>query len=71
MSGDLPLTADPEAIGKLARALAFICGEEHPATVAMQRAAASGAPADIKQARARFVQLKSGDRQAALAMIAS
>jgi len=50
--------------------LVFICGPAHPATVALQAAAASGSERDIKNARARFLKLKPGERKAALTMIA-
>jgi hypothetical protein len=63
-------TIDREAMGRLAKALAFICGPEHPTTVALKAAAASGAERDIKNARALFLKLKPGDRRAALAMLA-
>lgn len=56
-------------MGRLAKALAFICGPSDPVTVALQKAADTGAAADIKQARALFMKLKPGDRRAALAMI--
>jgi hypothetical protein len=64
-------TAAPDvgAMAKLARALSFICGGDHPTTMAMQKAAASGDAEDIKRARALFVQLKPGSQKAALAMI--
>ena len=61
---------DRDAMGKLAQALAFICGAEHPTTVALKAAAASGSERDIKNARALFMRLKPGDRRAALAMLA-
>ena len=35
-------TIDRDAMGKLAQALAFICGAEHPTTVALKTAAESG-----------------------------
>jgi hypothetical protein len=60
---------DPDAMGRLARALAFICDPEHPATVAARKAAESGAERDIKAARGLFLKLKPGDRRAALAML--
>ncbi|HUU67793.1 MAG TPA: hypothetical protein VMW57_11035 [Methyloceanibacter sp.] len=60
---------DPAAMGRLAKALAFICGPEHPTTVALHKAAESGAERDIKAARALFLKLKTGDRRAALAML--
>ena len=60
---------DAAAMGRLAKALVFICGADHPATIALRTAAESGFAADIKAARSRFLQLKSGERKAALAMI--
>jgi hypothetical protein len=62
-------TIDRAAMGRLAKALVFICGADHPTTVALQAAAASGSERDIKNARALFLKLKQGDRRAALAMI--
>jgi hypothetical protein len=62
-------TIDPAMMGKLANALSFICGADHPCTVALKAAAASGAERDIKKARALFVKLKHSDRAAALAML--
>lgn len=61
---------DRAAMGRLAKALAFICGPTHPTTMALQRAAESGSEKDIKAARALFLKLKSSDRRSALAMIA-
>lgn len=60
---------DRAAMGRLAKALVFICGADHPATVALQTAADSGSERDIKTARALFLKLKPGDRRAALTMI--
>ncbi len=60
---------DRETMGRLAKALAFICGATNPATVALKTAAESGSPQDIKKARALFLKLKPGERQAALNMI--
>ena len=62
-------TIDPAAMGRLAKALAFICGPDHPTTVALRTAAASGSERDIKNARTLFLRLKPGDRRAALAML--
>jgi hypothetical protein len=62
-------TIDRAAMGRLAKALVFICGADHPTTVALQAAAESGSARDIKNARVLFLRLKSGDRRAALAMI--
>jgi hypothetical protein len=60
---------DIVAIGRLAKALAFIAGASHPTTIALQRAAESQAESDIKRARLLFLQLKPGVRQAAFAMM--
>jgi hypothetical protein len=60
---------DPAAMGRLAKALVFICGKDHPTTVALQLAANTGSERDIKNARALFVKLKPGDRRAALAIL--
>ena len=61
---------DPAAMGRLAKALVFICGPDHPTTLALQVAAESGSERDIKTARKAFLKLKQGDRRAALAMLA-
>jgi len=63
-------TIDRAAMGRLAKALAFICGPDHPTTVALKAAAENGSEKDIKKARALFLGLKQGDRRAALAMLA-
>ena len=60
---------DRAAMGRLAKALAFICGPEHATTVALRTAADSGAEQDIKTARALFLRLKPSDRRAALTML--
>jgi hypothetical protein len=62
-------TIDRDAVGRLATALVFICGANHPTTVAMKAAAESGTERDIKNARALFLRLKQSDRRAALAML--
>src|SRR5215510_13457802 len=46
-SSDTPMPADTAAILRLAQALAFVCGPDHPATRATQRAAQSGAADDV------------------------
>lgn len=61
---------DREAMGRLAKALGFICGADHPTTLALAAAAESGSEKDIKKARALFLKLKPGDRQAAMTMLA-
>jgi hypothetical protein len=61
---------DREALGRLAKALTFISGADHKVTQACRTAAETGAEADIKKARAAFMKLKHGERQAAFAMIA-
>jgi len=60
---------DRVAMGRLAKALTFICGADHPVTVALKKAHDSGTERDIKSARAAFVKLKWSDRQAALALL--
>jgi hypothetical protein len=60
---------DRAAMGRLAKALVFVCGSDHPTTVALRAAAESGSERDIKNARALFLRLKPGDRRAALAML--
>jgi len=61
---------DRAALARLAKALVFICGADHPTTVALRTAAESGRERDIKAARGAFSKLKPSDRRAALAMIA-
>ena len=61
---------DRAAMARLAKALQFICGADHPTCAALRVAAESGSERDIKNARAQFLKLKPGDRRAALAMIA-
>ena len=60
---------DRAALGRLAKALAFICGADHATTVALRDAAENGSERDIKRARALFLKLKPGERKSALAMI--
>jgi hypothetical protein len=60
---------DRAAMGRLARALAFICSADHPTAVALQRAADTGNAKDIKAARTLFLRLKPSERQAALTML--
>lgn len=62
-------TIDRATIERLAKALVFICGADHAATLAMKKAAESGTERDIKAARAAFVKLKSGERSAAFSML--
>ncbi len=61
---------DGATMGRLARALVFICGPTHPATVALEAAAKSGSARDIKNARSLFLKLKPGERNAAWNMLA-
>jgi len=60
---------DRAAMRRLAKALAFVCGADHPTTVALKTAAETGSERDIKTARTLFLRLKQGDRRAALAML--
>jgi hypothetical protein len=60
---------DAAMMGKLAGAVSFVAGAEHPATKALQAAAATGSEKDIKAARTQFLRLKPADRRAALTII--
>lgn len=60
---------DREAMGRLAKALAFIKGAADPTAAALKLAAETGVEADIKKARTLFLRLKPGDRRAALSML--
>jgi len=62
---------DRETMGKLAKALNFICGPGNETSAALKLASETGTDADIKKARALFLRLKSGDRQSALSMLSS
>lgn len=62
-------TIDRTAMGRLAKALVFICGADHPAIAALKTASESGSEKDIKAARAAFLKLKPGDRRAAMTML--
>ena len=62
-------TIDRATMGRLAKALTFICGADHATTVALRTASESGTTADVKKARVAFLKLKSSDRAAALGMI--
>ncbi len=64
------INLDPALMGRLAKALAFICSPAHPCTTALKMAAESGAESDIKRARTLFLKLKPNERRAALAMLA-
>jgi hypothetical protein len=60
---------DAAMMGRLAGALAFIVGADHPATKALKAASETGLEKDIKAARTHFLRLKPGDRRAALTML--
>ena len=63
------LKIDRDHMGRLAKALAFICAPDHPCVAALKTAAESGSESDSKKARSLFMHLKSSDRAAALGMI--
>ena len=63
------MTIDRAAMGRLAKAWVFVCGPDHPTTVALQAAAERGSERDIKNDRTLFLRLKPGERRAALAML--
>lgn len=60
---------DRDAMGRLAKALGFICSPDHPTTLALRTASETGSERDIKAARALFLKLKPADRRAALSML--
>ncbi len=60
---------DAAMMGRLGQALTFICSADHPATVALKKAAETGTEKDVKAARAQFLKLKPNERRAALAML--
>jgi hypothetical protein len=62
---------DPIAMASLAHALKFVCGAEHPTTLAAQQAARSGGHEDIGRARALFLQLTPRNQRAALTIAAA
>ncbi len=64
------LKIDRAAMWRLAKALVFICGPDHPTTVALKTAAESGSEKDIKKARTLFLRLNPKYRRAALTMLA-
>jgi hypothetical protein len=64
------VTIDRDAMGRLAKALAFICAPDHPTTIALKAAAESGSKQEITKARKLFLALKPADRKAAMAMLA-
>lgn len=66
MSDDLKI--DPAMMGRLARALSFICSPDHAAVKALKRASESNADKDVKAARTQFMRLKMSERTAALSM---
>jgi len=65
------LPADPIALARLAQVLKFVCGDDHPTTLAVKRAAMSSDGADIERARALFQQLTPGNQRAALTLVAA
>jgi hypothetical protein len=60
---------DREAMGKMAKAIAFIRGASDPTAAALKLACETGKPADIKKARALFLKLKPSERKGAMAML--
>lgn len=66
-----PMPADAVAMARLGQALRFVCGADHPTTLAVQRAAMSADGEDIDRARALFLQLTPGDQRAALTIAAA
>lgn len=67
----VPIPDGRGAMMRLAQALTFVCGAEHPTTLAVQRAANSGVGDDIDLARTLFLQLTPGNQRAALTIAAA
>ena len=67
--GAMPV--EPAAMARLVTSLAFVCGPEHPVTLAVRSAALSGGADDIERARTFFLQLSARDQRAALAIAAA
>lgn len=63
------ISIDRAAMGRLATALTFICGADHPTTSLLKTASDSGLDQDISKARKSFLKLKPSDRKAAMAML--
>jgi hypothetical protein len=70
-SAAVAMPADAAAMRRLCQALAFVCGPEHAATLAVRRALETGTADDIARARAMFMQLGARDQRAALAIAAA
>lgn len=66
-----PMPEDPFTLVRLGQALRFVCGADHPATLAVQRAATSGEGEDVERARALFLQLTPVNQHAALTIAAA
>lgn len=60
---------DAAMMGRLAKAVNFVCGTSHPASVALAKAVETGSDKDVKAARAQFLKLKPGERRAAMSML--
>jgi hypothetical protein len=60
---------DRDTMGRLAKTLFFICGQDNATALALKLAAESGLEQDVKRARTLFLKLKPGDRRAALASL--
>jgi hypothetical protein len=63
------ISIDPKMMGQLAHAVGFICGADHATTMALKKAADSGAVKDIAAARKAFLKLKPSERRGALSML--
>jgi hypothetical protein len=68
---EAPLPDDPFALVRLGQALKFVCGADHPTTLAVLRAATSGDGEDIERAHALFLELTPGNQHAALTIAAA
>lgn len=65
-------TAQPQQpVERMANALSFVCGANHPATIAARKAAEGGGADDALKARKQFEKIKPSLQRAVLAMIES
>lgn len=69
MRGVQPAEGAGQTVERLANALSFICGADHPATIAAQKAARGGVAEDAAKARKLFEKIKPSLQRAVLAMI--
>jgi sRNA-binding protein len=70
-NASVSLLADPVAMVRLGQALKFVCGVDHPTTLAVLRAATSAGRDDIERARILFQHLPPESQRAAMTIAAA